>query len=134
MPCDYGSRHANTIDHLSQKEQAKLGFDLGNEIYVRKIINLNGSPDVLTTENIQNSARVDHNYQHLLDTIKMGDRTPPKDCGINQKIFQELTVVDGLILRGDKILLPNTSEKPGDINIRTKILDIAHEGHPGKMP
>ena len=36
MPCDYGSRHTNPINHLTQEEQDRLGFDVGNEIYVRK--------------------------------------------------------------------------------------------------
>ena len=39
MPCDYGSRRPSTIDHLSFEEQVALGFDNGQDIYIRRIIN-----------------------------------------------------------------------------------------------
>ena len=38
-------------------------------------------------------------------------------------MFPELTVVDGLVLRGDRIVVPNT--------LQDKIVNIAHEGHLG---
>ena len=38
-------------------------------------------------------------------------------------VFPELTVVDGLVLRGDRIGVPNT--------LQNKIVNIAHEGHLG---
>ena len=36
-------------------------------------------------------------------------------------MFPELTVVDGLVLRGDRIVVPNT--------LQNKIVNIAHEDH-----
>lgn len=41
-------------------------------------------------------------------------------------------MVNEFILHGDKILLPDAPEHPGNVYIRTKILDIAHEIHPGE--
>ena len=38
-------------------------------------------------------------------------------------VFPELTVVDGLVLRGDRAVVPNT--------LQNKIVNIAHEGHLG---
>ena len=38
-------------------------------------------------------------------------------------VFPELKVVDGLVLRGDRIVVPNT--------LQNKIFNIAHEGHLG---
>ena len=132
MPCDYGSRHANPIDHLSQEEQEQLGFDVGNDVYVRKIINLGNSPNVLHTEQLSKAAVIDANYQQLIEAINTGKRSPPEGCEVNNKIFTELSVDNGLILRGEKILPPDAPEYAGGINVRTKLLDIAHEGHPGE--
>ena len=55
MPCDYGSRHPNTIYHLSKEEQEDLGFDMGKTIYVRKI-HMSGSPDAINTTDIKQAA------------------------------------------------------------------------------
>jgi len=41
-------------------------------------------------------------------------------------------VIDGLIYRGDKIMIPDKQETKSQPNIQTKLLDIAHEGHPGR--
>ena len=38
----------------------------------------------------------------------------------------------GLILRGNIIIPPDAPEHVGGINVCTKMLDIAHEGHPGE--
>ena len=39
--------------------------------------------------------------------------------------FHELTVVDGMVLRGDRILIP--------AKLRQKMIEIAHEGHQGQV-
>ena len=51
---------------------------------------------------------------------------------MTKKIIIKLAVFNNLLLQKDRILLPDAQENPGDINIRTKILDIAHEGHLGE--
>ena len=50
-------------------------------------------------------------------------------CGINQKFFAQLPTVGSVIVRGDKIIPPDASEHVGGINVRTKMLNIAHEGY-----
>ena len=50
-------------------------------------------------------------------------------CGINQKFFAKLPTVGSVIVRGDKIIPPDASEHVGGINVRTKMLNIAHEGY-----
>ena len=50
-------------------------------------------------------------------------------CGINQKFFAKLSTVGSVIVRGDKIIPPDAPEHVGGINVRTKMLNIAHEGY-----
>ena len=59
MPCYYGSRHPNRIDHLSQEEQEKLGFDTRKDIYVRKVICLENSPNYVRLEQFEMAADYD---------------------------------------------------------------------------
>ena len=52
--------------------------------------------------------------------------------GINQKFFAKLSTVGSVIVRGDKIIPPDAPEQVGDIHVRTKMLNIAHEGYSSK--
>ena len=62
MPCDYSSQHANPIDHLTQQEQESLGFGVRNDVYVRKIINLGNSLNVLNTDQLRKAAFLNPKY------------------------------------------------------------------------
>ena len=52
--------------------------------------------------------------------------------GINQKFFAKLSTVGSVIVRGDKIIPPAAPEQVGGIHVRTKMLNIAHEGYSSK--
>ena len=131
MPCDYGSRHPNPIVHLSAEEQDRLGFDNGREVYVRKIINLDNSPNYVRQEQIEMAAKQDLEYQRMKESLHNGGVKPPPDSPYRH-VWSQLTVIDQLVYKGDIIVIPDASDQPGATNIRTKMLDIAHEGHPGQ--
>ena len=131
MPCDYGSRHPNPIVHLSSEEQDLLGFDNGREIYVRKIINLDNSPNYVRQEQIEMAAEHDLEYQLMKEALGKGVTKAPRNSPY-KNVWSQLTVVDRLVYKGDIIVIPDASDQPGATNIRTKMLDIAHEGHPGQ--
>ena len=130
-PCDYGSRHPLPIDHLEEAEKTKLGLDIGNEVYVRKIATAN-SPRAITVEDIKAAASNDPAYTQLIDCIKKGKSGNPiiKEAGY-KNIWQELCIIDDTIHKGDKIVIPDGEIFPGSGNIRNWVLDIAHEGHQG---
>ena len=124
MPCDFGSRHpANRIDHLSQKEKEDLGFDTGNQIHVMKILDMT-SPNHISMEEIKESARTDQNYEVAVEALEKG-RFPSKISPYS-RVWSELTVVEDLIYKGEVLVLPNGN------NLQTRMLEIAHEGHPGQ--
>ena len=41
-----------------------------------------------------------------------------------KQVFQEMSWVDGVLLRGDRLVIPN--------KLKANILALAHEGHPGR--
>ena len=97
---------------------------------MRKITNLGNSPNVLDTDQLHKTASLHPKYQQLVRAVTNGDSLPPQESSISQRIFAEISTGDGLILLGNKIILPDALEHIGDINVRTKMLDIAHENHP----
>ena len=130
-PCDYGSRHPLPIKHLHEIDKTKMDLDTGDEIFIKKIT-FNDSPDAITTEDIKKAAENDHTYTKLLECIQTGrsGNKEIKEAGY-QKIWQELCVIDNIIYKSDKIVIPDAEIYPGSGNIRSWILDIAHEGHQG---
>merc|ERR1712074_79644 len=131
MPCDYGSRHPNDIEHLSMQEQDDKDFDTGREVYVRKIICMDNSPNYVRVEQMEMAAERDDTYQETKEALEKGDTKAPQNNPYG-KVWQELTVVGHLIYKGDTVVIPDASDQPGPTPLRTKIIDIAHKGHPGQ--
>ena len=75
MPCDFCSRHPPPINHLTDTQKEKAGIDIGNIIYVRKLIFTN-SPDAVTNEQLKAAAANDADYQTTLGLISKGKRLP----------------------------------------------------------
>ena len=75
MPCDYGSRHPNTIQHLTAEDQDNLGFDMIKTIYARRIT-LGDSPIAIKASDVFQAARNDRTYQRYCSAVKKG--SPPK--------------------------------------------------------
>ena len=131
MHCDYGSRHPNPICHISADEQDRLGFDNGKDIYVRKIIDMENSPNHVPIEQIQRAANNGKQYQDVIEALRKGNVKPPNDTPYRH-VWCQLSVIDNLIYNADKIVIPDGPDQPGATNLQTKMLDIAHEGHPGQ--
>ena len=71
--------------------------------------------------------------QHL-ETEKLGLISKGKKLPIGniyRHVQNEMTVVNHLLLKGDKIIVPKEEHFPGSGNIQKWILDAAHDGHPG---
>jgi hypothetical protein len=130
MPCDYGSRHPNPIVHLSPEQQDILGFDNGREVYVMKIVNLDNSPNYVRTEQIEMAAKYDPEYQQMKEALQKGGAKPSDSP--YRHVWGQLTTIGKLVYKGDIIVMPDAADQPGATNLRIKMLDIAHEGHPGQ--
>ena len=121
-PADYLSRHAIPLEQLPQRiaEEAR--------IYEKLVYTLHTSryTTALTPRRILLSQQQDPDFQNLSHHIHLG-RAPENDPNLKPycRIFPELTISDGgLILRGDKILLPPS--------LQEEAVMLAHQGsHPG---
>jgi len=100
-----------------------------------KIINLNNSPHAVDLGMIQKAVINDMKYQEIISAVKEGQQSPPAKSKITRSTFNELCICDDILMRNNKVYkvyIANSSEELGEPNIRIKLLDIAHEGHPGE--
>ena len=87
----------------------------------------------MTLEEIKHYTREDQTLQTVIDLVRSGRRNSinqiqdpsvrKTDVNVFRKVSQQLTVADNLILKGNKIILPET--------LRLKALELAHA--PGYM-
>ena len=64
---------------------------------------------------------VDSEYSTLRNALREGKKG--KVDKPYQKVFNELTIIDDIIVKGDRILIPRTLQK--------QVLELAHQGHQG---
>ena len=123
-PCDYGSRHPPPLDmdNVTEREQEELGVAQDSEIYVARVVE-DQLPDALTRSMVRKATREDKKLSLLREDIERGVCRP----ALHQytKVFEDLTVVDGMIIREGRLLVPES--------LRAVTIQIAHEGHLGQQ-
>ena len=130
MPCDFNSRHPNSIDHLTSEERQKLGIDDGDEITIRRIF-LRDLPDAVTPDMIKEVAEEDSVYKALREAVKSGRKPADPRLVPYTSIWPELGVVDNIVCRGERIVVPDGEVIHEGGNIRTWLTEISHDGHHG---
>ena len=91
------------------------------EEYVR-FVAVNATPTALTTKEIEQASVTNEELSNLRKSIRFNRWHELKN---KQYILvkEELCLIGKLVLRGTRILIPQ--------DLRDKVLQIAHEGHPG---
>ena len=120
-PTDYMSRHPLPLSTCSKEE-----LDLSNELeaYVHWVM-CNGLPKAVKIADIREAIRKDSVLQKLLkavedDTLK---NTSDETLLPYKKVGEELSIVNDLVLRGTRIIVP--------LELQKKMVKLAHEGHQG---
>ena len=80
-------------------------------------------PDAVSMFTLQHFTKHDKVLQVLEKDIQAGQVSKSLEKGKFKECFRELSVSNGLVLRGDKIVIP--------AELRPDVLAAAHEGHPG---
>lgn len=124
-PADYLSRHPKEMEGHSSNHRSWLDQQL-EKVYVNAILEYNTQySDAVSLQEIKQATLHDELLQKLIQII--ASQTWDK---IHDPLFQsfknvkdELTVADGIILRGDRIVIPSQLQK--------KVVNIAHSSHQG---
>ena len=120
-PCDYGSRHPPERSKFNEQQIKEWCLVSGTDIYINRILE-EILPQAITLDMLGRTSSKDKILQLLISYIKSQNKS---DCRKRLKpyygIFDELTEVDGVILRGSQIVFPES--------LQTDIIGLAHEGH-----
>ena len=73
----------------------------------------------------------DATYQRIRKEVNSGQRPSKKIPVSYKRVWDELCVIEDILHKGEKMILPNANTEEGGISIQTRALDIAHEGHIG---
>ena len=115
---DYLSRYALKASERDVKHSS------AREAVVRAIIE-KYKPRSISLEEIREETKTDPATSVLITAVKTGDQ---EKCKLNslrefKGIFHELSEIDGILLRGNHIVIPTS--------LRNRIVKLAHDGHMG---
>ena len=83
--------------HLSPYEQAKIGFDNGEDIYIRKLNIAGNTPQAIDLEIIKKLALQDKEYQEALTGVKNGKKSKNRKFS---QVWGDIHSEQGLLLKG----------------------------------
>ena len=122
---DFKVRHirgtANIADSLSRLPAAMAATTNATEEYVRSVVAAAATPRAIRTEEIAAATGDDRGLREVLACLQSGrwDMAP----AAFRPVRAELAEVDGVLLRGTRLVLPQS--------LRARVLELAHEGHQG---
>ena len=105
-------------------------IDQDDNLCISKIVTDN-LPDAVTLKMIQQATKQDPVTQKLIACIQKGHISDDPDLHDYQQVFKELTHWNGVILRGERLLIPDAEITPSTGTLRQQVVDTAHEGHLG---
>ena len=104
IPCDYGSRTGcPRRKEYSKQEEAEWEVEDDTEIYVNKVME-EQLPDAVTKEILQQETAKDKTLTMLIEDIHRG--VCRNSLTRFSQVFDELTVMDGMVVRGDQLVIP----------------------------
>ena len=114
-PSDYISRHPLVSDKLSSKEIEH------QEGYLNMVVDDNVS-EAISIQRVKEAIDKDEKLSRLQEMVLSGEKVNVFNDGLAgyKQVWDELSVCDQLLMRGEKIVIPETLEDD---------VKIAHEGH-----
>ena len=111
----------------------KLGVNNNKDIMVMKVV-MDDMPPALKLKKVKEEAEDDPTYQELKRTIQAGKKSKNSDLSLYAHLLKELTVVGKLVLRGERIVVPNSVPGEGNGTLRQGCLKLGYEGHQAAPP
>lgn len=110
-PADYLSRYPvqHNDDKIGKKVEAYVNFICTSSL-----------PKAVSLEEVQQATKLDATLQHVIESIQNNKEIK---MPIFQRIRNELSIVEGVILRQKQIVLPAT--------LHQRAISLAHKGHLG---
>ena len=110
-PADFISRHPYTSPRRENKAEQYISYIASHAV-----------PKSLTLEEIRHATSHNEELQRVMEAVKTGRWLEPEVASF-AKIAAEISVTDGVILRGHRIVIPESLQK--------RVIKIAHQAHQG---
>ena len=115
------SNIADSLSRLQCFQESNPRPFIDAEKYVR-FVAVNATPIALTTKEIEQPSALDEELSNLRKSIRLNRWHELKNKQF-LLVKEELCLIGKLVLRGTRIIVPQ--------ELRDRVLQIAHEGHPG---
>ena len=122
-PCDYGSRHPPECAKFNEQRNQieEWCIETRTDIYLNRVLE-EILPQAITLDILKRASSKDKTLQLLISYIKTQNKSDcKKHLAAYYGIFDELTEVDGVVLRGSQIVIPES--------LQTDIIRLADKGH-----
>ena len=123
-PCDYASRHPLPLGSKLRQTKNDTLLDEGDELCISHIIT-EDLPDAITLEELQRATSQNLTFNKLMTAIEKGYIGNDPKLKPYKAIFSELGCAQGIIMRGDRIVIPS--------QLQNMVIESAHEGHQGEV-
>ena len=117
----YRPGHDNPADFMSRHPNTSTTDENVAELYANYVCD-NAIPKAMTREEVKLETRKDPTLQSLVTAIESNSWTDPVVKSF-KSVKDELMICDGIILRGNRLVLPHS--------LRSQAIDLAHLGHQG---
>ena len=93
------------------------------EIYIRRVVE-NSLPDAVPMTDLRKQMAENTEMKQLMEDVKKGKMRESLKQSEYSKAFEELTVEQGVLLRGQRLVIPS--------ELQADCIALAHEGHQGE--
>ena len=88
-------------------------------------------PPALSLGVLKEVAEQDEVYQKLKEAVKAGKKPKDRDMVPYMAVWEELGMVEELVCRGERIVIPEGRYEKSDVELREWVVDIGHSAHQG---
>ena len=111
---------ADSLSRLCQTKMEAVAFDEEIEDQIRQVV-CSVKPVAISMEKFEEESNTDPEIKEVKEALHTGRW--PENIKRYKLLEIELCLVEGMLLRGTRLVVP--------LALRTEILELAHEGHPG---
>ena len=115
-----GRNEHNPADYISRHPQTTSARENAGEEYIAFLAKF-AVPKAMTQDEVRAETQKDPQLQKVMQAVQTGQWT--SDISDFARFKDELSVHDGLVLRGHRLILPQSLQK--------RAIDIAHQSHQG---
>ena len=85
----------------------------------------------MTMDVVKEVAEHDQNYQMLKKALNLGKKPTDRDLVPYMAVWEELAVIEELVFRGERLVIPEGRCTKHDVALRDWVVDLGHSTYQG---